>query len=351
MTKKIKLSVRLFGGFGLIVLMTVIISILSYSSLSSYKKSVEIVNQTTSKKIILLHDMQNIVNRYGKELRNLSILKEERISKQSLDNLIELRTTLEKNIEMIKEFPESPSEKKLSDSISDLAREAFVSWDTAESIIKEGRQAEAGIFIVNRLSVINQKLIDKIGQKYSDEIKNSETTFKSISDSISGSLFSILFFTLVSIVLSVVLTSMISKSIIDPINLLINYFDNLSKSKFDNKVDLSYENEFGQIFQYFMVTQDKLKETFENISKLYKELIKSRALVVQIGISPPFMEAKRLPKIKQIAEKHGVLYISESMKNMWNNPRYMSDAVHPNDLGYSLLCSRVIKAMQKHYKF
>ncbi|MCB0390624.1 MAG: hypothetical protein KDD58_05015 [Bdellovibrionales bacterium] len=93
------------------------------------------------------------------------------------------------------------------------------------------------------------------------------------------------------------------------------------------------------------------KETFENISKLYKELIKSRALVVQIGISPPFMEAKRLPKIKQIAEKHGVLYISESMKNMWNNPRYMSDAVHPNDLGYSLLCSRVIKAMQKHYKF
>lgn len=268
MTKKIKLSVRLFGGFGLIVLMTVIISILSYSSLSSYKKSVEIVNQTTSKKIILLHDMQNIVNRYGKELRNLSILKEERISKQSLDNLIELRTTLEKNIEMIKEFPESPSEKKLSDSISDLAREAFVSWDTAESIIKEGRQAEAGIFIVNRLSVINQKLIDKIGQKYSDEIKNSETTFKSISDSISGSLFSILFFTLVSIVLSVVLTSMISKSIIDPINLLINYFDNLSKSKFDNKVDLSYENEFGQIFQYFMVTQDKLKETFENISRV-----------------------------------------------------------------------------------
>ncbi len=92
-------------------------------------------------------------------------------------------------------------------------------------------------------------------------------------------------------------------------------------------------------------------KTFNNLRTIYRSLVKTKALVVHLGIAPPFKDAKRLPEIEKIARQEGVLFINKSMNGLWNRDEYLSDPVHPNNLGYSVMCGRLLNKMRNHYKF
>lgn len=95
-------------------------------------------------------------------------------------------------------------------------------------------------------------------------------------------------------------------------------------------------------------------ETFDSLEKIYERLTESGALVLHIGLNPPSYpgypyDTSRLPEVKRVAEKSGVIFLQNSFQGMWNKAQYMADAVHPNDKGYELLCDRVKQALKPHF--
>ncbi|MCB9026679.1 MAG: SGNH/GDSL hydrolase family protein [Bdellovibrionaceae bacterium] len=91
-------------------------------------------------------------------------------------------------------------------------------------------------------------------------------------------------------------------------------------------------------------------ETLRNLKNIYSILLKSKALIVHLGIIPPWNE-HRLTKIKNLAIQNGVLYSDSGMTPFWNNPWYMEDNYHPNNLGYSIICKNLIRSMKPHFIF
>lgn len=104
------------------------------------------------------------------------------------------------------------------------------------------------------------------------------------------------------------------------------------------------------IFESEKSTNIPAAETLKNIDNIYSILLKSKALVIQLGIVPPWKD-RRLTKIKYLAQQKGVLYIDSGMTPLWNNPWYMEDFYHPNNLGYSIICKNLIRSMKPHYNF
>lgn len=97
------------------------------------------------------------------------------------------------------------------------------------------------------------------------------------------------------------------------------------------------------------------QETLDNIRKIFKSFTDAGSLVIHLGLNPPEnptfpVDTSRLQKIKSIAVEEGVIFLDNSMEGMWGNSEYMSDEVHPNDKGYSLLCDRVKGALAPHLK-
>ncbi len=90
-------------------------------------------------------------------------------------------------------------------------------------------------------------------------------------------------------------------------------------------------------------------KTFDNLRTIYRKLIASGVMVVQLGLNPPIAGAERLPAIKAVAEAEGVLYVPDILEGLWTDPSMMSDRVHPNDAGYQKVCAKVKSALVPYY--
>lgn len=82
-------------------------------------------------------------------------------------------------------------------------------------------------------------------------------------------------------------------------------------------------------------------DTFNNLRTIYKALRAQGIVVLHMGINPPAPQSERLPKIKEVAESEGVVFLPDVMAGLWNTPSKMSDPVHPNDEGYKEVCERI----------
>lgn len=90
------------------------------------------------------------------------------------------------------------------------------------------------------------------------------------------------------------------------------------------------------------------RKTMEEISRLFDQLLATKALVVYLALNPPYSGLDRLQKISHLARLKGILTV-DAMGGLWKNNEYMSDLVHPNDRGYDLMCQRIVQAVTPHY--
>lgn len=90
-------------------------------------------------------------------------------------------------------------------------------------------------------------------------------------------------------------------------------------------------------------------KTLGEMSSLFERLLDTGAVVVYLGLTPPFAGGERLPQVSQLARGKGIIVV-DGMRDFWGNPNLMlADGIHPNDLGYSILCQRVLTALKGYY--
>lgn len=89
-------------------------------------------------------------------------------------------------------------------------------------------------------------------------------------------------------------------------------------------------------------------KTMSEMSSLFERLLNTGAVVVYLEIHPPFAGGERLPQIANLARSKGVIVV-DGMNGFWNNPNLMSDQIHPNDLGYAIMCDRIVTALKGYY--
>ncbi|MCB0356048.1 MAG: hypothetical protein KDD40_03520 [Bdellovibrionales bacterium] len=93
------------------------------------------------------------------------------------------------------------------------------------------------------------------------------------------------------------------------------------------------------------------EETIQNLREIYRRIRPTGALMVHLGIQPPYPGMERMRKIQDLAQREGVLYIRQIMKGLWNQSAFMYDLFYPNNEGYKILCTRLRADMKKHYNF
>jgi lysophospholipase L1-like esterase len=89
-------------------------------------------------------------------------------------------------------------------------------------------------------------------------------------------------------------------------------------------------------------------KTLSEMDSLFERLLNTGAVVVYLGLNPPFTGGERMPQISQLARSKGVIVV-DGMNGFWGNTNLMSDKIHPNNLGYSILCDRVLTALKGYY--
>ncbi len=90
--------------------------------------------------------------------------------------------------------------------------------------------------------------------------------------------------------------------------------------------------------------------TFNNLGKIIENIQSRGAVVVLLGVRGGLLTDKFESEFEKLSEKYKTGYVSNVLSGLITNPQYMSDAIHPNDLGYSVIATRVYIELSKFLK-
>ncbi|KND48224.1 MAG: acyl-CoA thioesterase I [Parcubacteria bacterium C7867-006] len=93
-----------------------------------------------------------------------------------------------------------------------------------------------------------------------------------------------------------------------------------------------------------------IDETFDNLGKIISNLQDRGAVVLVLGVRGGLFSDKFESKFQDLSEKYNTAYVSDVLDGLFANTKYMSDAIHPNDLGYKKIEERVYPVLLKLIK-
>jgi lysophospholipase L1-like esterase len=88
-------------------------------------------------------------------------------------------------------------------------------------------------------------------------------------------------------------------------------------------------------------------EVFQNLDTMVRKLQSHGAVVILLGIRGGIFADPYDPLFRKLAKTRGTLYVPDVLSGLIGNTKYMSDAVHPNNLGYDIIASRIYPELKK----
>lgn len=89
------------------------------------------------------------------------------------------------------------------------------------------------------------------------------------------------------------------------------------------------------------------KTTFENLGTIIERLQSGGAVVLLLGVQGGVLGDGYEADYRALAKKYKTAYISNVLEGLVGRTEYMSDGIHPNDVGYARIALRVTPVLLK----
>jgi len=87
---------------------------------------------------------------------------------------------------------------------------------------------------------------------------------------------------------------------------------------------------------------------FSNLNKIIRQIQEKGALVIIGGVDIPFMGRGFGKAYQDLAKETGAVLIPNVLEGIMGKSDLMSDSIHPNDKGYTLMAQKFYKAVQPY---
>ena len=92
-----------------------------------------------------------------------------------------------------------------------------------------------------------------------------------------------------------------------------------------------------------------MEETFGNLRQIISVLQSNGAFVILLGVQGGLFNDSYQASFEKLSKEMGVLYVPNVLAGLFGDTRYMSEIVHPNDVGYAKIAEKVYSVIGKYY--
>lgn len=93
-----------------------------------------------------------------------------------------------------------------------------------------------------------------------------------------------------------------------------------------------------------------IEETRKNLSYLIENIESRGAIVLLLGVRGGVIDDPFKKEFNSLSKTYNTAYVSDVLSGLIGNMKYMSDAVHPNDIGYSMITERIYPILKELIK-
>lgn len=261
-----KLGTRLALGFGLLLLMLVMLATLAISRLNANDETISNILDDRYVKVMLAQSMQFEVNVQARFLRNAIIAGDDKATvTEFLDKVAESVAKNEVYQKKLDSMINTPKGRELFTALAEKRAKYGAARNVAIQMVKDGKTAAAGVYVLKELrppqndffaalaamSNFQQELMQQDGEKAATDGKSA--------------IFMTIMLAIFACVASVVIGVVTARSIIRPVNRAIVLAEAVAAGDLSRQIDVTSTDEIGQLLQ-------ALKKMNGNLQTIVKEV-------------------------------------------------------------------------------
>ncbi len=90
-----------------------------------------------------------------------------------------------------------------------------------------------------------------------------------------------------------------------------------------------------------------ISETKKNLEMIIKDIQRRGSMVIVLGIRGGVINDPFSIMYKNLSKEYRTGYVKDVLKGLLLNQKYMSDAIHPNNLGYEIIAQKVYPVVRR----
>lgn len=88
-------------------------------------------------------------------------------------------------------------------------------------------------------------------------------------------------------------------------------------------------------------------ETRKNLELMIENIQARGAIVLLVGVQGGILNDRFDKEFKELRDTYNTAFVSNILSGLIGNPKYMSDIIHPNDIGYNMISNRIYPVLVK----
>ena len=247
MFNNLRIGVRLGIGFGLVLLLMMVLAGVAYDRIGGLSAELTDITKDKFPKTVMANEMIDQINTIARALRNSALVKSPDEVQKELDRVTEARRILLENLDKLKQTIHSDEGKKLLENVVEIRKVYVAEQEQFIDLQKNGKRDEAVDLLVNHMRKSQGDYIQAIANliTYQTELMNkagssAETAAESARQLIlvlSGSAF----------LFAVAFGVFVTRSIVKPLQVSLNAANRLSDGDLTVTIDASSKDETGQL--------------------------------------------------------------------------------------------------------
>ncbi|OYY95205.1 MAG: methyl-accepting chemotaxis protein, partial [Hydrogenophilales bacterium 28-61-23] len=242
-----KIGTRLGLGFGLVLILLMVIAFIGISRLAAVNTSVEDIIHDKWKKTSLLQDGLVGVNEIGIGARDMALADSREDRQAAKDRVLAGRASIGKAWEALKPMLNQPKGIEMFQQVLESRERFIAAQNQVFKLTEEGRAEEARAFIagdfrnvavqyrqrVNALIKFQGDLMDQTGKSTAEQYQQARTLMLALAA--------------IAILLGASIAVWVTRSITGPINQAVGVANQLAEGDLSMKIEVNSKDETGQL--------------------------------------------------------------------------------------------------------
>jgi methyl-accepting chemotaxis protein len=265
MFKNMKIGMRLGLGFGLVVILLIVIAALAISRLAQQNTMLDVVVNDRYMKTALITEIKTETTAIAISLRNMMLTDSRDDMKKQEEKILESRKKTQENVDKLQKIIMLPKGKEALQHALDNRTKYIEGYKTLIILINEGKKDESRAFLSNTLRPIlgaYQASLISFGNFY---VELMQEAVKDAIENYNNARNLMLALVAIAVALAAGIGFWVTRSITGPLNVALDVSNRLAEGDLTARIEVTSKDETGQLLAAMQNMVGKLSQVVTEV--------------------------------------------------------------------------------------
>lgn len=245
MFKNMKIGLRLGTGFGIIIVLIVIMAFFSITQIVKISDSVHIIVNDRFPTTIATHDIIDEINVVARVIRNMIIIDNESEVEKESRRLDEAREKINLRMKVLEESMKSEEGRECLKAVGSARMAYLPLQDKLKKLALEGKDEEAASILLGDFRAVQNNYMDVVNKLIAYQTKLTNADGKVAVKTADAVKVTLIIISLIILLIGIFAAVIITRSIMNPLNRCIDIAEKVASGKTDMEIIADSKDETG----------------------------------------------------------------------------------------------------------